>query len=217
MFFFVENQSTFLSCSENCFFACLLAAVSFNLEAHDLFNAHCLLDSHGQCLAVVEVSADRAGDRLVVLERKIEVLALLALVVEERELALVVDVDELELGLGDDGAGHGVRGGAEQLVLLEVEDVLAGDGALGAAVLAVLEDVHVGDLARAPADADEVALLEVAGGAGERVGRTRVGALEVLEVFIVIVVAVVVVAGGIIEILLVAVRSHFVLFEKINI
>ena len=192
------------------FFFCLLAAASFNLEAHDLFNAHGLLNSQGERLAVVEVSADRAGDRLVVLEGKIEVFALFALVVEERELALGVDVDELELGLGDDGAGHGVRGGAEELVLLEVEDVLAGDGALGAAVLAVLEDVHVGDLAGAAANADEVALLEVAGGAGEGVGRASIGALEVFEVFVVLLLA-----GGIVEIFLVAVGGHdvgFVLF-----
>ena len=178
-----------------------------------MFNAHGLLNSQGERLAVVEVSADRAGDRLVVLEGKIEVFALFALVVEERELALGVDVDELELGLGDDGAGHGVRGGAEELVLLEVEDVLAGDGALGAAVLAVLEDIHVGDLAGAAANADEVALLEVAGGAGEGVGRASIGALEVFEVFVVLLLLLL--ASGIVEVFLIAIGGHdvgFVLF-----
>lgn len=182
-------------------FLCLLAAAGFNLEAQDLFNAHGLLNSQGESLAAVEVSADRAGDRLVVLEGKIEVFALFALVVEQGELALLVDVDELKLGLGDDGAGHGVRRGAKELVLLEVEDVLAGDGALGAAVLAVLEDVHLDDLAWAAADADEVALLEVTGSAGESVGCAGVGAFELLVVFVV--------AGGIIEVFRVAASGHF--------
>lgn len=171
-------------------FGILFTVGRFDLEAHDLLDAHGLLDDERQVLAVLEVSADRARDRLVVLEREVEVLALLEVLVEERELAVGRDVDELELGLGDVGARHRVGGGADELVLLaRDEDVLADDRALGAAVLAVLERVDLDDLAGAAADADEVVLLEVAGGDGVGVGGVGVGTLEVLileiEVFLV--------------------------------
>jgi hypothetical protein len=170
----------------------------FDLEAHDLLDAHGLVDDERQVLAVLEVSADRARDRLVVLEREVEVLALLEVLVEERELAVGRDVDELELGLGDDRARHRVGGGADELVLLaRDEDVLADERALGAAVLAVLERVDLDDLAGAAADADEVALLEVAGRDGVGVGRVGVGTLEVLVVEV--------------EVFLVAIGCHYIL------
>ena len=157
----------------------LLAAVHFNLEAHDLFDAHRLEDSERQVLAVVEVRTDRASNAFVVLAKwEIEVLALLEVLVEQSELPLVRDVDELELSLADDGARHRVRGGADELVLLEGEEILARDGALGAAVLAVLERFDLDDLRGAPADADEVALLEIASLARNSVGGTSVSALE---------------------------------------
>lgn len=177
-------------------FGILFTVGGFDLEAHDLLDAHGLVDDERQAFAVLEVSADRARDRLVVLEREVEVLALLEVLVEERELAVGRDVDELELGLGDVGARHRVGGGADELVLLaRDEDVLADDRALGAAVLAVLERVDLDDLAGAAADADEVVLLEVAGGDGVRVGRVGVGTLEVLVLEV--------------EVFLVAVGCHF--------
>ena len=177
----------------------------FDLEAHDLLDAHRLLDGERQVLAVVEVGADGAGDSFIVLEREVEILALLEVFVEKGELAIFGDVDELELGLGDGGARHRVGGGADELVLLAGdEDVLAEDGALGAAVLAVLERLDVEDLAGAAADADEVVLLEVTGSDGEGVGGVGVGALKVF----VFEVEVVILRSGIIEIFLVAVRSH---------
>jgi len=146
-----------------------------------LLDAHRLLDGERQVLAVFEVRADRASDALVVLEREIEVGALLEVLVEQAELALGRDVDELQLGLGDDRARRRVARGAHELVLLaRDEEVLARDRALGAAVLAVLERLDLDDLGRAPADANEVALLEVAGLAGNGVSRAGVGAFEVL-------------------------------------
>ena len=194
-------------------FVFLLAVVGFDLEAHDLLEAHGALHRQRQRLAGVEVGADRARDRLVVLERQVQVLALLEVLVQQRQAPVLVDVDELQLGLGDDGARHRERRGADQLVLLEAEDVLARDGALGAAVLAVLEDVDLGHLAGAPADADEVAALEIARRARKRSRRARVGALELLVVEVlnaVLVVVVVVLSRGIIKIFLVAIhRGHF--------
>ena len=177
----------------------LFAVGRLDLEAHDLLDAHRLVDDEGQGLAGGEVGADRARDGLVVLEREVEVLALLEVLVEERELAIFGNVDELELGLGDGRARHRVGGGADELVLLAGdEDVLADDRALGAAVLAVLERLDVEDLAGAAADADEVALLEVTGSDGEGVGGVGVGAFEVLVV--------------VVEVFLVAVGCHCFFF-----
>ena len=196
-----------------CYLFILLAAVHFNLEAHDLFDAHRLLDSERQVLAVVEVRTDRASNAFVVLEREIEVLALLEVLVEQSELALSRDVDELELRLADDGARHRVRRGAHELVLLEGEEILAGDGALGAAVLAVLERLDLDDLGGAPADAHEVALLEIASLARNSVGGTSVSALDDFFFNVEERLLLMLLCGGVIEIFLV--ERHFFSFPDV--
>ena len=176
----------------------LFTVSRFDLEAHDLLESHCLLDNESQVLAVVKVSTDRTSNGLVVLEGKIEVLALLEVFIKKGKFTFFGDVDELELGLGDVGARHGVSSGANEFVLLAgEEDVLADDGALGASVLAVLEGLDVENLAGTTADADEVVLLEVTGSDGEGVSGVGVGTFEVF-IFEVI-----------IEIFLIGVRSHF--------
>ena len=172
-----------------------------------MFDAHRLLDSERQVLAVVEVRTDRASNAFVVLEWEIEVLALLEVLVEQSELPLARDVDELELSLADDGARHRVRGGADELVLLEGEEILARDGALGAAVLAVLERLDLDDLRGAPADADEVALLEIASLARNSVGGTGVSALEDFFFNVEERLLLMLLCGGVIEIFLV--ERHF--------
>ena len=97
-------------------------------------------------LAVVERVPDLLAEVAV---GDLEVVAGVSLVVHEREVVVVGDVEQLEVPARDVGHVHVVGGRADVLVLLVGEDVEGDEMDLGVAVLARLGRGHLDDLAGA--------------------------------------------------------------------
>ena len=129
------------------------------LERNDLLNANSLLDGNGDgVLALIPGLTDLVGHLLGV-GGELDVDLLLAALVHEGELTILLDVDDLPVGAGDDGDGSAVGAGDHILELLAGEDVGGDEVALGMAVLAGLGDGDGNDLAGLALDHDVSAYL----------------------------------------------------------
>eukprot|EP00621_Florenciella_sp_RCC1693_P001115 CAMPEP_0182522364 /NCGR_PEP_ID=MMETSP1323-20130603/231_1 /TAXON_ID=236787 /ORGANISM="Florenciella parvula, Strain RCC1693" /LENGTH=274 /DNA_ID=CAMNT_0024730467 /DNA_START=74 /DNA_END=901 /DNA_ORIENTATION=- len=158
----------------------LLAGVLFVRD--NLLLAHRLEHGEDELLALVRKSSSDLIVHSLRVNRELEVLAglITTLAHEGQEAILGVNVNEGVLGAGDDRAKTGRRRRLHVQVLLVVEDVVGVEVALGGAVLAGLRVRHFGDLARAALDHHVAALAELASLDRGGVGRTGVGAREII-------------------------------------
>jgi len=131
------------------------------LVVQDLLHAHGPGDVDDKLLVIIEVGP-QLGDELGGVRRGLvkrvayifelflrgepEVLTRVAIVIHERAVAILINVQELEVDLGDEGGLHVVRGGLDGLDLRLGEDVDPGELALRVPVLAGLRDRDTDDL-----------------------------------------------------------------------
>ena len=114
----------------------------------------------------------------------LQVLFYFGMLIHERHVALVIDVNESVLLLGLDGSINVITGGEGALVLVGSEDVNTGDHGLGSTVLASLGGGETDDLARVALDHDEGAVLEATSLNLLDAGGTGVSLLELIIVFL---------------------------------
>mmetsp|Transcript_17385 Transcript_17385/g.35309 ORF Transcript_17385/g.35309 Transcript_17385/m.35309 type:complete len:211 (+) Transcript_17385:60-692(+) len=151
-----------------------------DLVGHNLGDAHRLLDGdHNNILSLIPVVPDLLGEVLRPSRELDIVTGLAGLIGEVKEVRLVVvDVEELVLGLLDDGLGGAVGRGDHVHDLLAVEDVGGLEVALSVAVLSGLGDGDGEDLAGAALDEHVASLLQLTGGDGGGEGGSGVGVLN---------------------------------------
>ena len=90
----------------------------------------------------------------------LQVLFYFGMLIHERHVSLVIDVNESVLLLGLEGSINVITGGECALVLVGSEDVNTGDHSLGGTVLTGLGSGETDDLARVTLDHDERTVLE---------------------------------------------------------
>lgn len=95
---------------------------------------------------------------------------------------VLIDVSNLQLGLGDNGHLHVGRGGGSIFILLVGEDIDADNGGFGRAMLSGFGGGVLGDLAGVALEHAVASLFDATSGGGGAVGRSSLCLLEFLVV-----------------------------------